>query len=125
MSRPGGAGSPRRSLVFLRLDKWLALVEAFLLSSLPHDLLIFGASCRAAAFSALRCGLRPHCADYFGDRDLAAVCSAERIDPDMPLASFIARSRIASSFALVLYRRVRESSRMGGSYRAQASALGR
>jgi len=51
------------------------------LNSLPQDLLIFGASSRAAAFSALRCGLRPYCADYFGDRDLAAVCSAERIDP--------------------------------------------
>jgi predicted ATP-grasp superfamily ATP-dependent carboligase len=48
---------------------------------LPHDLLIFGASCRAAAFSALRCGLRPFCADYFADRDLAAVCGVERIDP--------------------------------------------
>jgi uncharacterized protein len=42
--------------------------------------LILGASCRAAAFSALRAGLRPHCADYFADRDLAAVCPVVRID---------------------------------------------
>jgi predicted ATP-grasp superfamily ATP-dependent carboligase len=48
---------------------------------LPHDLLILGASARAAAFSALRCGLHPICADFFADRDLAAVCRVERIDP--------------------------------------------
>ena len=58
--------------------------------SLPHDLLIFGASCRAAAFSALRCGIRPRCADYFADRDLAAVCSVERIDPPHAGHQFIA-----------------------------------
>jgi predicted ATP-grasp superfamily ATP-dependent carboligase len=44
-------------------------------------LLIFGASTRAAAISALRCGLRPFCADYFADRDLAARCPVQRIDP--------------------------------------------
>ncbi len=49
--------------------------------SVHHDVLILGASCRAAAFSALRCGLRPHCADYFADRDLAAVCPVVRVDP--------------------------------------------
>jgi predicted ATP-grasp superfamily ATP-dependent carboligase len=46
-----------------------------------HDVLIFGASCRAAAFSALRCGLTPRCADYFADCDLARVCDIDRIDP--------------------------------------------
>jgi len=60
------------------------------LNSLPQDLLIFGASSRAAAFSALRCGLRPRCADYFADRDLAAVCETERIDPRHPGPQFIA-----------------------------------
>src|SRR5436305_512296 len=41
----------------------------------PHEyLLLFGASARAAAFSALRAGLRPWCADLFGDTDLRAVC---------------------------------------------------
>jgi uncharacterized protein len=49
--------------------------------SLRHDVLILGASTRAAAFSAIRCGLRPRCADYFADRDLAAVCPVDRIDP--------------------------------------------
>ncbi len=44
-------------------------------------MLILGASCRAAAFSALRSGLRPFCGDYFADRDLAAVCPVVRIDP--------------------------------------------
>jgi predicted ATP-grasp superfamily ATP-dependent carboligase len=37
-------------------------------------LLILGASTRAAAFSALRAGLRPCCADLFGDADLRARC---------------------------------------------------
>jgi predicted ATP-grasp superfamily ATP-dependent carboligase len=39
-----------------------------------HELLIFGASVRAAAFSALRAGLRPWCADLFGDTDLRSAC---------------------------------------------------
>jgi predicted ATP-grasp superfamily ATP-dependent carboligase len=38
----------------------------------PGNLLIFGASTRAAAFSALRAGLRPWCADLFADADLRA-----------------------------------------------------
>src|SRR5437763_9510980 len=33
-----------------------------------EHLLILGASTRAAAFSALRAGLRPSCADLFSDR---------------------------------------------------------
>ncbi len=57
---------------------------------MPHDLLILGASCRSAAFSALRAGLRPICADYFADRDLAAVCPVERIDPNHADQQFIA-----------------------------------
>jgi len=60
------------------------------LIALPQDLLIFGASCRAAAFSALRCGLSPRCADYYADRDLAAVCIAQRIDPRHAGPQFIA-----------------------------------
>jgi uncharacterized protein len=47
---------------------------------LSHDVLIFGASARAAAFSALRGGLRPSCADHFADRDLAAVCPVEQVE---------------------------------------------
>ena len=46
------------------------------------DVLIVGASTRAAAFTALRCGLRPHCVDYFADRDLDAVCPVERVQPE-------------------------------------------
>src|SRR5262249_48786720 len=37
-------------------------------------LIVLGASGRAAAFSALRAGLRPWCADLFGDLDLRARC---------------------------------------------------
>ncbi len=48
--------------------------------TLPDDVLIFGASCRAAAQSALRAGLHPRCADYFADFDLHAICPVERVD---------------------------------------------
>jgi uncharacterized protein len=57
------------------------LSRHFFCIPLAHDLLILGASTRAAAFSALRCGFRPRCADYFADRDLASVCPVDRIDP--------------------------------------------
>jgi uncharacterized protein len=43
------------------------------------DLLILGASARAAAFSALRAGLRPSCADLFADRDLTLACSVNQV----------------------------------------------
>ena len=59
-------------------------------TALSHDVLIFGASCRAAAFSALRAGLRPRCADYFADRDLAAICQVDRIDSRQPRREFTA-----------------------------------
>ncbi len=43
----------------------------------PNEhLLIFGASTRAAAFSALRAGLRPWCADLFADQDQRRRCPA-------------------------------------------------
>jgi predicted ATP-grasp superfamily ATP-dependent carboligase len=49
-----------------------------------EPLLIFGASARAAAFSALRADLRPWCADLFGDRDLRArSCFAFRAQADL------------------------------------------
>jgi predicted ATP-grasp superfamily ATP-dependent carboligase len=44
-------------------------------------LLIFGASARAAAFSALRAGLQPWCADLFADADLRARCPALALPP--------------------------------------------
>src|SRR5262249_47034806 len=43
------------------------------------DVVIFGASARAAAFSALRAGLRLWCADLFADRDLAVACPVVRL----------------------------------------------
>jgi predicted ATP-grasp superfamily ATP-dependent carboligase len=48
------------------------------------NLLVFGASARAAAFSALRAGLRPWCADLFADADLRAVCPAMRLPARYP-----------------------------------------
>ena len=44
-------------------------------------IVIFGASVRAAAFSALRAGLQPWCADLFADADLRICCQAIRIPP--------------------------------------------
>jgi predicted ATP-grasp superfamily ATP-dependent carboligase len=46
------------------------------------DLLILGASTRAAALSALRAGLKPRCIDFFADRDLSSVCLVSRVDLD-------------------------------------------
>ncbi|HEY1861268.1 MAG TPA: ATP-grasp domain-containing protein [Gemmataceae bacterium] len=45
-------------------------------------LLIFGASTRAAAFSAMRAGFQPRCADLFADADLQARCPVHRLSPD-------------------------------------------
>ncbi len=44
----------------------------------PPDLIILGASTRAAAASAMRAGYRPWCADLFADRDLQAMCPVVR-----------------------------------------------
>src|SRR5205807_493928 len=48
-------------------------VGQFAMPSGEH-LLIVGASARSAAFSVLRAGLRPECADLFADADLRARC---------------------------------------------------
>jgi predicted ATP-grasp superfamily ATP-dependent carboligase len=45
-------------------------------------LLIFGASTRAAAFSALRAGLSPWCIDLFADADVQARCPVQAISSD-------------------------------------------
>jgi uncharacterized protein len=45
-----------------------------------EHLLIFGASARAAAFSALRAGMRPWCADLYGDADLQKNCPTFLLD---------------------------------------------
>lgn len=44
------------------------------------DIIIVGASARAAAFSALRAGLKPYAIDLFADSDLCAACEAVKID---------------------------------------------
>jgi predicted ATP-grasp superfamily ATP-dependent carboligase len=53
------------------------------------NLLIFGASTRAAAFSALRAGLRPWCADLFADADLQARCPVIRVPSDVYWRAFV------------------------------------
>jgi predicted ATP-grasp superfamily ATP-dependent carboligase len=52
--------------------------------------LILGASARAAAFSALRSGLFPYAADFFADRDLAAICPVHRVDAAHAARDFLA-----------------------------------
>jgi predicted ATP-grasp superfamily ATP-dependent carboligase len=47
-------------------------------------LLLVGASTRAAAFSALRAGLRPWCVDLFADVDLRQRCAATRLTTRYP-----------------------------------------
>jgi predicted ATP-grasp superfamily ATP-dependent carboligase len=56
-------------------------------------LLIFGASARAAAFSAMRAGLEPHCADLFMDRDLTARCVAARVPAGAYPSFFLEQAR--------------------------------
>ena len=57
--------------------------------SSDSNLLIFGASTRAAAFSALRAGLRPWCADLFADADLETRCPVFRIPSDQYPQGFL------------------------------------
>lgn len=52
--------------------------------SAAPSVLIVGASARAAAFSALRAGLRPRCVDLFADADLAARCPVRRVSGRYP-----------------------------------------
>ena len=49
--------------------------------STTSQVLIIGASTRAAAFSAARAGLLPRCLDQYADADLAAVAPSTRFDP--------------------------------------------
>lgn len=48
------------------------------------NLLIIGASSRAAAFSALRAGLHPWCVDLFADADLHQRCPVTRLNERYP-----------------------------------------
>jgi predicted ATP-grasp superfamily ATP-dependent carboligase len=64
----------------------------------PHErLLIFGASVRAAAFSALRAGLRSWCADLFADADLLARCPVRALTSAEYPGEFIALAAQAPS----------------------------
>jgi predicted ATP-grasp superfamily ATP-dependent carboligase len=55
-------------------------------------LLIFGASARAAAFSALRAAFQPWCADLFADVDLRACCPTLATTPGDYPQSFVRAS---------------------------------
>ena len=58
--------------------------------------LILGASVRAAAFSALRAGLKPWCGDLFADADLVARCPAMKLSGRYP-DGFVGLADIAPS----------------------------
>jgi predicted ATP-grasp superfamily ATP-dependent carboligase len=60
---------------------------------MTNQVLIVGASTRAAAFSALRAGLEPRCVDHFADRDLSAICPVVRALPDDGAAALEAAAR--------------------------------
>jgi predicted ATP-grasp superfamily ATP-dependent carboligase len=53
--------------------------KVFLVADQSRRVIIVGASVRAAAWSALRAGLEPHCVDLFSDRDLGRVAAARTI----------------------------------------------
>jgi uncharacterized protein len=53
------------------------------------DLILIGASVRAAACSAVRAGLRPWAADLFADTDLQALCPTQAISPDQYPHAFV------------------------------------
>lgn len=59
-------------------------VISYQVSMTLPNLLIVGASTRAAAFSALRAGLRPWCVDLFADRDLQQRCTVTRLTGRYP-----------------------------------------
>ena len=80
-SRPGADRVAAAILGYFRLDKRLAACRGFFFELLASRCSDPRRERRAAAFSALRCGLRPHCADYFADRDLAAVCQPSGSTP--------------------------------------------
>ncbi|WP_435011710.1 ATP-grasp domain-containing protein [Tundrisphaera lichenicola] len=44
--------------------------------------MILGASARSAAYSAIRIGLQPTCADLFADLDLGSACPVHQIEPE-------------------------------------------
>jgi predicted ATP-grasp superfamily ATP-dependent carboligase len=60
-------------------------IRWFFMSPGSPPVLIFGTSVRAAAFSALRAGLSPWCADLFADVDLRRRCPAVRLAGRYPL----------------------------------------
>ena len=93
-------------------------------SPTSRDLLILGASARAAAFSALRAGFAPVGADLFADRDLAAVCPCSRVDPRRLSRRPRRRGRGVARRPLDLHRGAREPPRPGRPDRPAPPALG-
>lgn len=59
-------------------------MNSYQISMSSTNLLIVGASARAAAFSALRAGMRPWCVDLFADRDLEQRCPVTRLTGHYP-----------------------------------------
>jgi uncharacterized protein len=59
----------------------------------PRNLILFGASTRAAAFSALRAGLQPWCADLFADADLRRSCPVIRVPGSVYPQAFLEMCR--------------------------------
>jgi predicted ATP-grasp superfamily ATP-dependent carboligase len=64
---------------------------------MTNQVLIVGASTRAAAFSALRAGLKPRCIDNFADRDLGIVSPVVRVRSDDGVSGVEDAARDSSS----------------------------
>ena len=87
------------------------------------NLILFGASTRAAAFSALRAGLRPWCADLFADADLQAHCPAMRLPVRLP-RRLPRLDRRRSPRSLDVHRRPRKSALARRTARPPTAPLG-
>jgi len=70
---------------------------------LPLDLIVLGASARAAAQSARRAGFRPWCVDIFADTDLRAIAPARRIPAAAYPHGFVSVVRDHAPLAPVVY----------------------
>lgn len=73
--------------------------------SADPDVIIVGASARAAAQSALRAGLAPWCVDLFADRDLCAIAPVRACPPHsypMGLIKIVAEAKLPPATPVLL-----------------------
>ena len=89
-----------------------------------ESLLIVGGSTRAAAFSALRAGLRPWCADLFADLDLQQRLPSARAGSAALSTVFAEAIRAGTSRTVAVHRSFGELRRTAATVGGVATALG-